>query len=72
MVSLYCLRMPMYKDERENPRLRDTAYEIALVALATNSSFHKDLSSTVKSWPPVCYSALPVISANETQLILRP
>ncbi|KAL2346788.1 hypothetical protein Fmac_000788 [Flemingia macrophylla] len=56
----------------ENPRLRDTAYEIALVALATNSSFHKDLSSAVKSWPPVCYSALPVISANEPQLILRP
>ncbi|OAY38116.1 vacuolar protein sorting-associated protein 41 homolog [Manihot esculenta] len=52
----------------ENPRLRDTAYEVALVALATNSSFHKDLLSTVKSWPPVIYSALPVISAIEPQL----
>lgn len=87
----------------ENPRLRDTAYEVcklqrclyvylvldmqfglakvimkvqvffffpqvALVALATNPSFHKDLLSTVKSWPPVIYSTLPVISAIEPQL----
>ncbi|XP_057483913.1 vacuolar protein sorting-associated protein 41 homolog [Actinidia eriantha] len=52
----------------ENPRLRDTAYEVALVALATNQSLHKDLLSTVKSWPPVIYSALPVISAIEPQL----
>ncbi|XVF05278.1 hypothetical protein REPUB_Repub05bG0158000 [Reevesia pubescens] len=52
----------------DNPRLRDTAYEVALVALATNSSFHKDLLSTVTSWPPVIYSALPVISAIEPQL----
>ncbi|KAH9700264.1 vacuolar protein sorting-associated protein 41-like [Citrus sinensis] len=52
----------------ENPRLRDTAYEVALVALATNPSFHKYLLSTVKSWPPVIYSALPVISAIEPQL----
>ncbi|KAL0390596.1 UNVERIFIED_CONTAM: Vacuolar protein sorting-associated protein 41 [Sesamum calycinum] len=52
----------------ENPRLRDTAYEVALVALATNSSFHKDLLSIVKTWPPVIYSALPVISAIEPQL----
>ncbi|KAK9999463.1 hypothetical protein SO802_019066 [Lithocarpus litseifolius] len=50
------------------PRLRDTAYEVALVALATNSSFHKELLSTVKSWPHVIYSALPVISAIEPQL----
>ncbi|XAR60055.1 hypothetical protein NMG60_11033287 [Bertholletia excelsa] len=52
----------------ENLRLRDTAYEVALVALATNPSFHKELLSTVKSWPPVIYSALPVISAIEPQL----
>ncbi|XP_027177627.1 vacuolar protein sorting-associated protein 41 homolog [Coffea eugenioides] len=52
----------------ENPRLRDTVYEVALVALATNPSFHKDLLSTVKSWPPVIYSASPVISAIESQL----
>ncbi|GFZ20378.1 vacuolar protein sorting 41 [Actinidia rufa] len=52
----------------ENPRLRDTAYEVALVALATNQSLHKDLLSTVKSWPPVIYSAVPVISAIEPQL----
>ncbi|XP_043700552.1 vacuolar protein sorting-associated protein 41 homolog [Telopea speciosissima] len=52
----------------ENPRLRDTAYEVTLVALATNPSFHKDLLSTVKSWPPAIYSALPVISAIEPQL----
>ncbi|XP_061345356.1 vacuolar protein sorting-associated protein 41 homolog isoform X2 [Gastrolobium bilobum] len=51
----------------ENPRLCDTAYEVALVALATNPSFHKDLLSTVKSWPKVIYSALPVISAIEAQ-----
>ncbi|MBA0679058.1 hypothetical protein Goari_010856, partial [Gossypium aridum] len=52
----------------ENPRLRDTAYEVALVALATNPAFHTYLLSTVKSWPPVIYSALPVISAIEPQL----
>ncbi|KAE8691820.1 Vacuolar protein sorting-associated protein 41-like protein [Hibiscus syriacus] len=52
----------------ETPRLRDTAYEVALVALATNPAFHKDLVSTVKSWPRVIYSVLPVISAIEPQL----
>ncbi|XP_047319698.1 vacuolar protein sorting-associated protein 41 homolog [Impatiens glandulifera] len=52
----------------ENPRLRDTAYEVALVALATNPSFHQTLLSTIKSWPPAIYSALPVISAIEPQL----
>ncbi|KAL8525316.1 hypothetical protein ACS0TY_014805 [Phlomoides rotata] len=52
----------------ENPRLRDTAYEVALVALATNASFHKDLLSIVKTWPPSIYSALPIISAIEPQL----
>ncbi|KAI7993359.1 hypothetical protein LOK49_LG11G02821 [Camellia lanceoleosa] len=52
----------------ENPRLRDTAYEVALVTLTTNPSFHKDFLSTVKSWPPVIYSALPVISAIGPQL----
>ncbi|CAN6471406.1 unnamed protein product [Victoria cruziana] len=51
-----------------NPQLRDTAYEVALVSLATNPSFHKELLSTVKSWPPNIYSALPVISAIEPQL----
>ncbi|KAK7262225.1 hypothetical protein RJT34_29788 [Clitoria ternatea] len=51
-----------------NPRLRDTAYEVALVALATNPSFHKDLLCTVKSWPSAIYSGLPVISAIEPQL----
>ncbi|KAL8146419.1 hypothetical protein AgCh_004237 [Apium graveolens] len=52
----------------DNPRLRDTAYEVALVALATNPSFHKELLSTIKSWPPIIYSAAPVISAIEPQL----
>ncbi|XP_059645373.1 vacuolar protein sorting-associated protein 41 homolog [Cornus florida] len=52
----------------ENPRLRDTAYEDVLVALAKNPSFHKDLLATVKSWPPVIYSALNVISAIEPPL----
>ncbi|KAA8550288.1 hypothetical protein F0562_001972 [Nyssa sinensis] len=52
----------------ENPRLRDTAYEVALASLATNPSFHKDLLSTVRSWPPIIYSALPVISSIEPQL----
>ncbi|KAK1320882.1 hypothetical protein QJS10_CPA03g02564 [Acorus calamus] len=52
----------------ENPKLNDTAYEVALVALATNPSFHMDLLTTVKSWPPVIYSVLPVISAIEPQL----
>ncbi|KAM7259595.1 hypothetical protein ACFE04_015336 [Oxalis oulophora] len=52
----------------ENPKLRDTAYEVALVALATNPSYHKDLLQTVKSWPSTIYSPLPVISAIEPQL----
>lgn len=52
----------------ENPRLNDTAYEVALVALTTNPSFHEVLLSTVKSWPTTLYSALPVISAIEPQL----
>ncbi|KAG0476009.1 hypothetical protein HPP92_012850 [Vanilla planifolia] len=52
----------------ENPRLSDTAYEVALVALATNPSFHDVLLSTIRSWPPAIYSSLPVISAIEPQL----
>ncbi|XP_078150980.1 vacuolar protein sorting 41 [Carex rostrata] len=52
----------------ENPRLNDTAYEVALVALANNPAHHKLLLWTVKSWPPSLYSALPVISAIEPQL----
>ncbi|KAL7240443.1 hypothetical protein ACSBR2_006152 [Camellia fascicularis] len=52
----------------ENLRLRGTAYEVALVALTTNPSFHKYLLSIVKSWLPVIYSALPVISAIGPQL----
>ncbi|CAN0916548.1 Vacuolar protein sorting-associated protein 41 homolog, partial [Linum grandiflorum] len=52
----------------ENPKLRDTAYEVALVALATNQSFHKDLLSTVKSWPSKIYSAPTVIAAVEPQM----
>lgn len=52
----------------DNPRLSDTAYEVALVALATSPSYHKDLLSIVKTWPPVIYSVLPVISAIEPQL----
>jgi hypothetical protein len=52
----------------DHPRLRDTAYEVALVALATNPAFHKELLSTVKSWPSVIYSVSPVISAIEPQL----
>ncbi|PKA65181.1 Vacuolar protein sorting-associated protein 41 like [Apostasia shenzhenica] len=52
----------------ENPRLSDSAYEVALVALATNPSFHNVLLSTVKSWPPTIYSPLTVISAIEPQL----
>ncbi|KAJ3692977.1 hypothetical protein LUZ60_012072 [Juncus effusus] len=52
----------------ENPRLKETAYEIALVALATNPSYHNLLLSTIKSWPPTLYPALPVISAIEPQL----
>lgn len=42
--------------------------QVALVALATNPSFHENLLSTVKSWPSEIYSALPVISAIEPQL----
>lgn len=46
--------------------------QVALVALATNPAFHKDLLLTVKSWPPVIYSSLPVISAIEPQLNTSP
>lgn len=42
--------------------------KVALVAIASNPSFHKELLSTVRSWPPVIYSSLPVISAIEPQL----
>ncbi|KAL4591640.1 hypothetical protein LXL04_004610 [Taraxacum kok-saghyz] len=52
----------------ENPVLRDTAYEVALVALATIPSSHKDLLSAVKTWPPAIYSAVPIIAAIEPQL----
>ncbi|GMH11106.1 hypothetical protein Nepgr_012947 [Nepenthes gracilis] len=52
----------------DNPRLSDTVYELALVALATNPAYHKDLLSVVKSWSPALYSLLPVISAIEPQL----
>uniref|UniRef100_A0A0D9XYG1 Vacuolar protein sorting-associated protein 41 homolog n=2 Tax=Leersia perrieri TaxID=77586 RepID=A0A0D9XYG1_9ORYZ len=52
----------------ENPQLSDTAYEVALVALTTNPSFHELLLTTVKKWSPTLYSASPVISAIEPQL----
>ncbi|GAB4850337.1 Vacuolar protein sorting-associated protein 41 [Ancistrocladus abbreviatus] len=52
----------------ENPRLTDTVYELALVALVTSPAYHKDLLSAVKSWPRTIYYALPVISAIEPQL----
>lgn len=52
----------------KNPQLRDTAYEVALLALATNSAFHKQLLSTIHSWPSSIYSASTVISAIEQQL----
>ncbi|GAB4827206.1 Vacuolar protein sorting-associated protein 41 [Ancistrocladus abbreviatus] len=52
----------------ENPRLTDTVYELALVALVTSPAYHKDLLLAVKSWPRTIYSALPVISAIEPQL----
>lgn len=42
--------------------------QVALVALATNPSYHNVLLSTVKSWPTTVYSVLPVISAIEPQL----
>lgn len=38
------------------------------MALATNPSFHEELLSTIKSWPPIIYSAAPVIAAIEPQL----
>lgn len=46
----------------------DLKFQVALVALATIPSSHKDLLSAVKSWPPAVYSALPVIAAIEPQL----
>jgi len=52
----------------ESPRLTDTAYEVALVALTTHHSFHKELLLAIKSWPQAIYSVLPIISAIEPQL----
>ncbi|KAG6472337.1 vacuolar protein sorting-associated protein 41 homolog [Zingiber officinale] len=52
----------------ENPQLNDTAYEVALVSLATNPSFHKLLLTTVKSWPHTLYSSTHIISAIEPQI----
>jgi hypothetical protein len=51
-----------------NPQLRDTAYEMALLALVTISAFHKQLLSTIHSWPSSIYSASAVISAIEQHL----
>lgn len=56
------------KCQLENHAILFFMVQVALVALATNPSFHKDLLSTVKSWPSMIYSALPVISAIEPQL----
>lgn len=52
----------------ENPKLSDTLYELALVALAMNPAYHKDFLSAVKSWPQSVYSALTVLSEIEPQL----
>ncbi|KAL9272324.1 Vacuolar protein sorting-associated protein 41-like protein [Drosera capensis] len=52
----------------ENPRLKDTVYELGLMALATIPAYHKELLSVVKSWPPGLYSSVPVIAAIEPQL----
>lgn len=38
------------------------------MALATTPAFHEDLLSTIKSWPPIIYSAMPVIAVIEPQL----
>lgn len=51
-----------------NPQLRDTVYEAALIALATNPAFHKQLLSTIQTWPSSIYSASTVIDAIEPQL----
>eukprot|EP00252_Welwitschia_mirabilis_P005003 TRINITY_DN1539_c0_g1_i1.p1 TRINITY_DN1539_c0_g1~~TRINITY_DN1539_c0_g1_i1.p1 ORF type:complete len:997 (-),score=210.12 TRINITY_DN1539_c0_g1_i1:238-3228(-) len=53
-----------------NPRLRDTAYEVALLALASNSTYHEQLLSIVHSWPSSIYNASTVISAIESQLTM--
>ncbi|CAO2813254.1 unnamed protein product [Amaranthus hypochondriacus] len=52
----------------ENPKLSDTLYELALVALATNPVYHKDFLSAVKSWPRSVYSPMTVLSEIEPQL----
>ncbi|KNA17401.1 hypothetical protein SOVF_080170 [Spinacia oleracea] len=52
----------------ENPKLSDTLYELALVALALNPTYHKDFLSAVKSWPRSVYSALTILSEIEPQL----
>lgn len=42
--------------------------QVALVALTTHHSFHKELLLAIKSWPQAIYSVLPIISAIEPQL----
>lgn len=64
----YCPFVSFHQCQFEDQFLLFIMLQVALVALATNPSFHKDLLSTVKTWPPVIYSALPVISTIEPQL----
>ncbi|KAH9618528.1 hypothetical protein KSS87_018147 [Heliosperma pusillum] len=52
----------------EKPKLSDTLYELALVALALNPNYHKDFLSAVKNWPRSVYSVVPVLSEIEPQL----
>ncbi|KAK9689968.1 hypothetical protein RND81_09G094900 [Saponaria officinalis] len=52
----------------EKPKLSDTLYELALVALSMNPAYHKDFLSVVKTWPRSIYSVVPVLSEIEPQL----
>lgn len=51
-----------------NPQLRDTVYEVVLNALITNSAFHGQALSIIKSWPSSVYSVPAIMTAIEMQL----
>ncbi|BBN13096.1 vacuolar protein sorting-associated protein 41 [Marchantia polymorpha subsp. ruderalis] len=51
-----------------NPQLRDTIYEVVLNALLTNSAYHEQLLTTIRTWPSTLYSHSTIITAIQLQL----
>jgi hypothetical protein len=51
-----------------NPQLRDTAYELVLNSLVTNPVYHKQLLTTIKTWPSTVYSVPTIIAPIQLQI----